>query len=111
MAVAANSYGWDAIYLGTELPVEEIIYATNQTNAHAIALGIARPADDPHLPNTLRQLNRQLGEDTTLIVCGTAVSGYTEVIEEINATVIQTMGELRLELDRLKRPIPTYLDE
>lgn len=110
MAVAANSYGWNAIYLGTELPAEEIVYASSHTNAAAVALGIARPADDPHLPNTLRQIRRNLAKNTTLIVCGNAVSGYTEVVEEVNAVVVQTMGELRLELDRLKRPISTFIE-
>lgn len=103
MAVAANSYGWHAIYLGTELPADEIVYTSKQIKARAVALGIARPSDDPHLPNALRQLNQQLQQDCTLLVCGSAVSGYTEVIEEIDAVVVQTMGELRLELDRLKR--------
>lgn len=111
MAVAANSYGWNAIYLGTELPAEEIAYAAGKTSARAVTLGLARPADDPHLPNVLRQINQQLENDTALIVCGAAVSGYTEVIEEINATAVQTMGELRLELDRLKRPISTLLND
>ncbi|MEM7304927.1 MAG: MerR family transcriptional regulator [Pseudomonadota bacterium] len=109
MAVAANSYGWNSVYLGTDLPSDEIAFASKQTKASAVALGIARPADDPHLPNTLRQLKTQLNNSVALIVCGKAVSGYTEVIEEINAIVIQTMGELRLELDRLKRPISAFL--
>ncbi len=110
MAVAANSYGWNSIYLGTELPSDEIVYACSHTQATAVALGIARPSDDPHLPNALRQIKLSLPQNTSLIVCGSAVSGYTEVIEEVNATVVQTMGELRLELDRLKRPIAAYLD-
>lgn len=110
MAVAANTYGWNSIYLGTELPADEIVYACNHSHATAVALGMARPSDDPHLPNVLRQIKSSLSENTSLIVCGSAVTGYTEVIEEVNAIVVQTMGELRLELDRLKRPVSTYLD-
>lgn len=110
MAVAANSYGWNSIYLGTELPADEIVHACRHAHASAVALGIARPADDPHLPNTLRQIKSQLPKKTTLIVCGSAVSGYTEVIGEVNAVTVQTMGELRLELDRLKRPIAALLE-
>ena len=110
MAVAANSYGWNTIYLGTELPTDEIVFACAHAHASAVALGIARPADDPHLPNILRQIKASLSENTALIVCGNAVSGYTEVIEEVDAIVVQTMGELRLELDRLKRPISAFLE-
>lgn len=109
MAVAANSYGWNSIYLGTELPSDEIVFACDHAAATAVALGIARPSDDPHLPNALRQIKESLAEKTSLIVCGSAVSGYTEVIEEVNAIVVQTMGELRLELDRLKRPVSAFL--
>ena len=110
MAVAANSYGWNSIYLGTELPADEIVFACSHSHAAAVALGIARPADDPHIPNVLRQIKNTLPKNTTLIVCGSAVSGYTEVVEEVNAVIVQTMGELRLELDRLKRPISAFLD-
>lgn len=84
MAVVANSYNWNAVYLETELPVEEIVCAYAHTRASAVALNIARPANDPHLPNTLRQIKSKLSRNTTLIVCGNAVSGYTEVIEKVN---------------------------
>lgn len=110
MAVAANSYGWNTIFLGTELPADEIVFACIHSQSIAVALGIARPADDPHLPNVIRQIKSSLPENITLIVCGSAVSGYTEVVEEVGAIVVQTMGELRLELDRLKRPIAAFLD-
>jgi len=109
MAVAANTYGWNSIYLGTELPADEIVYACNRSRATAAALGIARPSDDPHLPNVIRQIKSSLPESTRMIVCGSAVTGYTEVIEEVSAIVVQTMGELRLELDRLKRPATNIL--
>ena len=111
MAAAAQSYGWGPIYLGTELPIEEIAYTTKQTKAQVIALGIARPSDDPHLPNTLRSLRSRIGPATSIIVCGDAVSGYTEVIQEINAIAVQTMGELRMELDRLRKPIAAFIEE
>ena len=34
MAVAANFYGWNAIYLGTDLAPEEIAYASQQTQSY-----------------------------------------------------------------------------
>ena len=111
MAAAAQSYGWGPIYLGIELPIEEIAYTTKQTKAQVIALGIARPSDDHHLPNTLRSLRSKIGAAISIIVCGDAVSGYTEVIQEINAIAVQTMGELRMELDRLRKPIAAFIEE
>ena len=110
MAVAANFYGWNAIYLGTELSAEEIAYACDQTQSYTVALGIASPSDDPHLANTLRELKRKIGVRTSLIVGGKAVTGYTEVIQEINAVIVQTMGDLRMELDRLRRPMTARID-
>lgn len=110
MAVAANFYGWNAIYLGTELSTDEVAYACEQTRSSTLALGIASPADDPHLANTLRELRSKLGTRTSLIVGGKAVTGYTEVIQDINATMVQTIGELRMELDRLRRPMTAAID-
>jgi len=106
MAVAANFYGWNAIYLGTDLAPEEIAYACKQTQSYTIALGIASPADDPHLANALRELKIKVGSNVSLLVGGNAVTGYTEVLQEIDAVNVQTMGELRMELDRLKRLSP-----
>ena len=111
MAAAAQSYGWGPIYLGTELPVEEIAYTAEQTHAQAVALGIARPKDDPHLPNILRTLRSKIAPSTRIIVCGDAVSSYTEVVKEINAISVQTMGELRMELDRLRKPTAAFFDD
>ena len=111
MAAAAQSYGWGPIYLDTELPVEELAYTAEQIKAQAIALGIARPNDDPHLPNILRSLRSKIDASTRIIVCGDAVSGYTEVMQEINAIAVQTMGELRMELDRLRKPITAFIED
>ena len=52
--------GGTLFILGTELPTDEIVHACAHTHASAVALGIARPADDPHLPNVLRQIKASL---------------------------------------------------
>lgn len=103
IAVAANAYGWSAVYLGTNLPSEEIGFAADKTKAAAVALGLARPTDDPYLPNTLRQLRQQLHPNKTIIAVGSAVSAYSDALTEIGAVLISTMGELRMELDRLRK--------
>jgi hypothetical protein len=54
----------------------------------------------------LRELKTKVGPNVSLLVGGNAVTGYTEVLQEIDAVVVQTMGELRMELDRLKRLSP-----
>ena len=100
-AVAANAYGWETIYLGTSLPVDEIAFATEQAKASAIILGISKPVNDPHLPNALRILRQTLADPIAIIVSGAAVSSYQAVVEEIRAIRVEAMSELRLALDRL----------
>lgn len=105
LAVAANSYGWNTVYLGTSTPYDDIAFSLERSGSSAVALGIVRPVDDPHLPNELRRLRERLPHGTPVLISASALSGYSEVIEEIDAISIQSMGEMRLELDRIRQTL------
>jgi DNA-binding transcriptional MerR regulator/methylmalonyl-CoA mutase cobalamin-binding subunit len=102
MAAAAGADSCDAIYLGAEVAADELAFAASQTGAQAILLGISHPSEDPYLPNELRKLRKLLGETVRLIVSGPAAASYQETLKEISAERLQSLGELRLELERLR---------
>jgi MerR family transcriptional regulator, light-induced transcriptional regulator len=101
-AVAAASEGWKVIYLGPNLPADEIAYAAKQTGARVVGLSIVYPADDVHLPNELRRLRAQMPERTVLIVGGSGSSGYDRTLAEVRAIRPQNLDEFRLVLQELR---------
>jgi DNA-binding transcriptional MerR regulator/methylmalonyl-CoA mutase cobalamin-binding subunit len=101
-AVAAASEEWKVIYLGPNLPADEIAYAANQTGARAVALSIVYPSDDVRLPDELRRLRAQMPQRAALITGGSGSSGYDRTLAEIHAIRAQNLDEFRLQLQKLR---------
>ncbi len=104
-AVTAVSEGWRAVYLGPNLPAEDIASAAKQQKTRAIALSIIYPADDPVTQLELRKLGRLLDDDKTLIVGGRAVSGYEDAIREIDAVITSDLRDFKERLSKLRRVV------
>jgi DNA-binding transcriptional MerR regulator/methylmalonyl-CoA mutase cobalamin-binding subunit len=101
-AASASDEGWQVTYLGPELPPEEIAAAAVQKGARAVALSLTYPPDDPLLTDDLRRLRRLLGSRTTLFVGGRAAPAYAGVLSEIGAIRVESLAELRQQLQSLR---------
>lgn len=101
VAASAALAGWRVIYLGPNLPVEEIASAIQQNRARATCLSIVYPADDARLKEELARLGKLLPQETRLIAGGHAVRSYRDVLEEAGATIIANLKEFREILERL----------
>ena len=102
VGVIAAAAGWKVIYLGPNLPVEEIAAVTDSLNANLVALSIVFPGDDLQLKKELRHLRQMLPTNVKLIIGGRAADGYLDVLEEIGASVIKDTKQLRNELEALR---------
>lgn len=103
LAVAAKSHGWQVIFLGEAIAVEEMIFAQQQTDAQLVAIGITRPTDDPLLANQLRRLRTELNEHIEIAVTGSGAAAYFDILQEIQASYIQTLSKLLPLLDRISQ--------
>ncbi len=101
-AACASSDGWQVTYLGADLPAEEIAAAAIEKGAKAVALGIVYPPDDALLPEEIRRLRRLLPRTTELIVGGRAAVSYSTVLDETGARRVESLREMREELDLLR---------
>jgi DNA-binding transcriptional MerR regulator/methylmalonyl-CoA mutase cobalamin-binding subunit len=99
VALTAAEYGWHPLYFGPNLPAEEIAAAVKQSSACAVAISITHSLDQHPLVNELRKLRRYIGDDLILFVGGQAVSGHTQILEEINAKHIPNVDQLSVELN------------
>jgi methanogenic corrinoid protein MtbC1 len=75
-AIVAAAEGWQVIFLGTNLPVEEFALAAHRTGARVVALSMIYPKDTPRLAEGLQRLSAQIPEGGTLIVGGNAARAY-----------------------------------
>lgn len=100
--LTALAAGWRVLYLGPDLPAEDIAGAASKNGTKIIALSLVYPADDPGLPDELRKLRKLLLADHQLLIGGRASTGYKAVIDEIGAVRIDNLSQLTRELNRIR---------
>ena len=103
VGVTAAPLGWKVIYLGPNLPVEEIAAVADSLEAKVVALSIVYPGDDQQLKLDLHKLKRILPQSTSVIIGGKVAAEYSDTIDEICATYIKDTKQLRLELDSIRK--------
>jgi DNA-binding transcriptional MerR regulator/methylmalonyl-CoA mutase cobalamin-binding subunit len=102
VSVIASSIGWRTMYLGPNLPTEDIAAAVAQRQASAVAISIVYPPDDPHLELELKKLHRMLGDKTQILVGGRSVRAYEKTLKEIEALVVTDLADLKVKLNNLR---------
>jgi DNA-binding transcriptional MerR regulator/methylmalonyl-CoA mutase cobalamin-binding subunit len=101
-SVVAAAGGWNVVFLGPNVPADEIVFAAAEKRARAVALSLCYPSDDPRLPAELRKLGQRLPEDTVVLVGGAARHGYRATLDDMGVRALDTLSELPAELDRLR---------
>lgn len=102
VAATAAADGWRVLYLGPNLPSEEIAGAAHQQRARAVALSILYPPDDAGLRAELLRLRDAVGPEVELIAGGRAVAGYLQTLKEIGVILIDDLTSLRKHLESLR---------
>ncbi len=102
VAVTAASEGWRVLYLGPNLPAEEISSAVRQMGAKGVALSIVYPPDDLRLHSELENLRSGVGEEVAILVGGRGAKGYSETLYRIGATLATDLTATRFELESLR---------
>jgi methanogenic corrinoid protein MtbC1 len=98
VALTAANAGWQVIYLGPNLPAEEIAAAAIDKKAMAILLSIMFPSSDPRLIKELEILRNLLPTNVQIYVGGRSVKSYQNILDKIEAQIFQEMKEVRAKL-------------
>ncbi len=104
-SAAASDEGWRVVFLGADLPAEEIAGAAELSGARAVALSLTYPPDDPQLADELRRLRRHLPK-TPIIVGGQVADDYAAPIGEIQALRASDFDRFRALLGELRHVAP-----
>jgi methylmalonyl-CoA mutase cobalamin-binding subunit len=101
-AVTAASLGWKVVYLGPNMPAEDIAQAARDSRAPVIGLSLVYPVDDPGLETEFRKLRHLLGDEIIVVVGGRAVQGYDAIIKELGLLKIRNLDDLRSQLEAIR---------
>ena len=99
-AIAAGE-GWRAVYLGSDLPGEEIAIAAERLRARAVGISLVYPAENPAIEPDLRALSQALGTRTPVFIGGEAARHHRSLIDRLQLRPIENLDGLRLELSRV----------
>lgn len=101
-ALTAATEGWKVIYLGADLPAEDIAAAAREGGARAVALSITYPPDDPALADQLRRLRSALPEEVGLLAGGGSAGAYADTLTQLGVSHVTDFGTFRRELEQLR---------
>ncbi len=99
--IIAEFKGWRVIYLGANLPAEEIAAAVKYTDASAVTISISYKTDELLITKELRRLRKLIGNNITLIVGGRAAAHYEKLLNEIGVLKIRDYDHFRNILEDL----------
>lgn len=103
VAAVGTAEGWRVTFTGAALPSEEIVRVATGHGARLVALSLIHPDDDPNLPAELRRLRRLLPHEIDIIAGGRASASYRRALQDIGATIMGDLGELRDFLSQQRR--------
>jgi MerR family transcriptional regulator, light-induced transcriptional regulator len=98
-SLSASVMGWRSIFLGPNLPPEEIAGVIKANNASVLALSIIYPMDDPYLGSELVRIRRLIGNDIQILIGGRATGNYANFIDSISGIYIHNFDEFRKRLE------------
>jgi MerR family transcriptional regulator, light-induced transcriptional regulator len=93
-SIVASSEGWDAVYLGPDLPSAEIISAAELLRPKVIAISVVYAAEDNYLSKGIEEL-RSLPAGVKVVAGGSGTGIYKNVIQQIGGVVLNDFNEFR----------------
>ncbi len=100
-AVSAAAEGWQAVFLGTDLPAEEIASASIRLEAEVVALSAVSIPTEEELYQEVADLRARLPADMELIVGGPMALGSRRIRELEGTTVLDSLESFRERLREL----------
>lgn len=96
-AVAAE-LGWNVVYLGVDVPAEEIAAAARSRDARVILISLVYPPGDARTIAEIARLGQLLGPQTHLFAGGRAAESYRQTLQAVGAGIAGDLPGLTLLL-------------
>lgn len=103
-AASAVSAGWRVVYLGADLPADDIARAARGTGADAVALSLVSPANARADAGELRRLRRALPPRVPLIAGGEGARAAASSLADAGICFLPDFAEFRRVLGEMEGP-------
>jgi len=100
-AATAASDGWRDLYLGPNLPAQEIALAAMEARAQAVAISIVAPGNNPSVIHEFRALRQVLEERVPILAGGGGVTRSRLHYEMDGVYCVDSLAEFQEQLARL----------
>lgn len=97
-ALLAAAHGWRVVYLGVDLPADEIALAVRLSNARVLALSLATEREETHAE--LESISNLVSAPARVWIGGAGALRHRPLIDRANWILIRDLDELD---DRLRR--------
>jgi len=101
-AAVAGEMGWRVVYLGRDLPAEDIAAAAHRTGAQAVALSVVNRAAAEALSFEVARVVEALGGEVRVAVGGGAAAGLAGATGD-GVVLCRDMGAFRAFLEEVRR--------
>jgi MerR family transcriptional regulator, light-induced transcriptional regulator len=102
VAGIASDLGWRVVYLGCDLPAEEIAAAVAASQASAVLLSIVYPLTDPNLQDEVRRLRQLIGPDLPIVAGGRAAPSNRDELVTSGIRIAEDLDSLGQVLGGLR---------
>ena len=94
-ATAAALEGWHVVFLGQDLPADEIALTARALNASAVGLSVVNPPDWEETPAQIRLLADQLPEGSSVLLGGAAGPDMARLVADVRVRPLGSLAEFR----------------
>jgi DNA-binding transcriptional MerR regulator len=103
-ALMAAAYRWNPVYLGPNLPADEIIHAVDQSGAEALMLSFVNDELTEATRDELSRLLDELPPAVSVVAGGRAVKGVRDLLAaRVDSTTVLSLEELEQWIDTYDR--------
>mgnify|MGYP001814761188 FL=1 len=97
-ATVAAMEGWQVVFLGQDLPSEEIALTVRSVEASAVGVSVVNPTDFDGIPGQLQGLLDELPPGVPVILGGAAAVDVARVVGDDRIIALSTMPDFRRAL-------------
>lgn len=94
VAVTAQDQGWEPIFLGFNLPANEVAAASTALSPQMIALSITCRLNDVFMQSEIEKVSELIHDRCPLVVGGRSSDGYRQRVETLGGAVCGTTEDL-----------------
>lgn len=89
----AAAVGWNVVYLGADMPAEDLAASAVSSSARAVALSLIYVEDQKKLLREVRTLRERVPADIPIVMGGKGAVGLKRDLESVGVTVIESLAD------------------